>query len=507
MINGPGAIALADAAVSDALRRIEVMGEVEVSGNALTAGGTVLNDATTLVDAIKAEHGFGCTIFQGNVRVATTAFAAGKNERALGTRANEKVTQQVYRLGQRFEGITRTIGKDWVIVYVPLRRHTGQVVGMLAAYRELEDFFGDLTLLDDTQEAVFLQTLDGRINDANRAACDMLRLSKNELVGRSMAEFNEGAAGRDLASMWPVLGDEPAESDYKWRAADDFEFVAKQYISRIEYAGGVQGLTIARDCTEEFVAREELRLLNNELTQLNDSLEEKVRERTRSLQEALDELQATNVELKNTFDELAVTRSELVHYEAKVVSRYAIDKLRDPATYRVAFTVGTFINLFGHFLVPFLRGREDLWANFVSELIEQPVLGACSIAIAFLFPIIVQTHSAVATRIKGRATELLAEFPNAKPDPVFRAAPDGRIIGAGSKTQSILQKHAFTKAQDLIGGVLWENILELQREGRQLPRETSVHVNPLHESFFVTHAPSAAGSVNIYLTAVNPRPN
>ncbi|MFT7693026.1 MAG: PAS domain S-box-containing protein, partial [Candidatus Latescibacterota bacterium] len=282
--NGPGAIELADAAVSDALRRIETMGDVEVVGNKLTAGGIVLNDVTALVDAIKGQHGFGCTIFQGNVRVATTAFAKGKNERALGTRANEKVTQQVYRLGQRFEGITRTIGKDWVIVYIPLRSHTGQIAGMLAAYRELEDFFGDLTSLDDTHEAVFLQTLDGRVSDANRAACDMLRLSKTELVGRSMAEFSEGAADRGLGPTWPALGDEPLEADYKWRAADAFEFVAKQYISRIEYMGVVQVLTIALDCTEEFVAREELRLLNNELTQLNDSFEEKVSERTRSLQ-------------------------------------------------------------------------------------------------------------------------------------------------------------------------------------------------------------------------------
>jgi PAS domain-containing protein len=236
--NGPSAIELADVAVSDALRRIEMMGDVEVVGNKLTAGGIVLNDVTALVDAIKAQHGFGCTIFQGNVRVATTAYAKGKNERALGTRANEKVTQQVYRLGQRFEGITRTIGKDWVIVYIPLRSHTGKMVGMLAAYRELEDFFGDLTLLDDTHEAVFLQTLDCRVSDANRAACDMLRLSKTELVGRSMAEFSEGAAEGALGPTWPALGDEPLEVDHKWRAADDFEFVAKQYISRIESAGG-----------------------------------------------------------------------------------------------------------------------------------------------------------------------------------------------------------------------------------------------------------------------------
>ena len=41
MTNGPSAIELADVAVSDALRRIEMMGDVEVVGNKLTAGGIV----------------------------------------------------------------------------------------------------------------------------------------------------------------------------------------------------------------------------------------------------------------------------------------------------------------------------------------------------------------------------------------------------------------------------------------------------------------------------------
>ena len=72
-------------------------------------------------------------------------------------------------------------------------------------------------------------------------------------------------------------------------------------------------------------------------------------------------------------------------------------------------------------------------------------------------------------------------------------------------TQSVLKKHALTKAQEVIRGALWENILALQRKGKQLPRETSVHINSLQGSFLVAHAPSSVGSVNIYLTAINPR--
>ena len=497
-MDNKGAIELADIAVSDALSRISEMGNVDIVNGELTAGGQVLNGSTALVDAIKARHGFGCTIFQANARVSTTAFAAGKNERALGTYANEEVTQLVYRLGHRYEGIARTIGKDWVIVYVPLRSQAGRIVGMLAAFREIDNFLGDLTLLDDTREAILLQTLDGRVRDANRAACDMLGLPKKDLIGKSMLDFSVDKTDVDVEATWPQLGDEPVESEHKCRAADGFEFVAKLLQSRIEHGSMIQGLTIARDFTEEYEARERLRAVNHQLQQANESLEDQVHDRTRSLQQTLEEL-------RTTVQELTVTKAELGRYEARMISKYAMDKLRDPSTYKVAFTVGTLINLFGHFLVPTMRGRDEIWSNFVSELTDHPVLGVCSIAIAYLFPVLVQLHAAVDTRIKGRAIELLAEFPNTKPDPVFRAAPDGQITGAGLNTQTILNKYALKKAQDILGDALWDDILALQSKGERLPRETSVHVSPLRESFLVAHAPSSAGSVNVYLTAINPR--
>ena len=98
-----------------------------------------------------------------------------------------------------------------------------------------------------------------------------------------------------------------------------------------------------------------------------------------------------------------------------------------------------------------------------------------------------------------------AEFPNRKPDPVFRAAPDGRIIDAGASTKALLSRHELTTAQQLLGDSLWQRILKLQRSGERLPRETFAHVEALEESFIVGHAPSADGAVNVYLTAIDPR--
>ena len=260
--------------------------------------------------------------------------------------------------------------------------------------------------------------------------------------------------------------------------------------------------------TEEkgsFEEVESLRAIRNAQEELLAVFRTTVVEQSDKLDGTLAELQKTNVDLQSTLDDLKEAQSKLVDFEARLVSKYAVEKLRDPATYRVAFTVGTLINLFGHFLVPFMRGRSDVWTRFVAEFQERPILAACTILLAYLFPIIVQVHSAVTSRLRGHGAELRANLSDSKPDPVFRAAPDGRIIDAGAGTRVVLARHKLASAQDVIGSSLWEKILELQRTGEHLPRETLVHVDALNDSFFVAHSPAADGAVNIYLTEAEPR--
>jgi hypothetical protein len=227
-------------------------------------------------------------------------------------------------------------------------------------------------------------------------------------------------------------------------------------------------------------------------------------EQSDKLDGTLAALQTTNQDLQGALNDLREAQSKLVDFESKLVSKYAAEKLRDPATYRVAFTVGTLINLFGHFLVPLVRGQSDVWAQFVAEFQEHPVLTLGSILVAYLFPVIVQIHAAVTSRIRGHGAELRANLTDSKPDPVFRAAADGNIIDSGTGTRAVLAKHELTSAQDVIGASLWEKILELQRAGERLPRQTLVRIETLKDSFFVAHSPAADGAVNIYLTEAEP---
>jgi hypothetical protein len=247
---------------------------------------------------------------------------------------------------------------------------------------------------------------------------------------------------------------------------------------------------------------ERLRAVQATQAQLLTVFQDTVVEQSDKLDGTLTDLQSANTDLTETLGELREARSQLMQYEERLIRKYAIEKLRDPATYRVAFTVGTLINGYGHFLVPYMRGRPDVLQRFMGELEAAPHLVILSIVIAYLFPIIVQVHSAVRSRVRTHATELRAEFPNNKPDPVFRAAPDGRIIDAGAATRELLQKHSLTHAQVLLGQEIWGQIVYLQHGGERLPLETTVHVGALERWYVVGHAPSASGGVNVYLTAV-----
>ena len=134
----------ADTAGLFATSQIALLGPLRTDGSTIYAGSIDLSTRQDLPDMVERETGFGCTIFLGNTRIATTATEAGSTERALGTQANQLVTQLVFRDGEVFSGVTETIGKDWVIVYRPLYGADGKRIGMVASFREWASFVEDL---------------------------------------------------------------------------------------------------------------------------------------------------------------------------------------------------------------------------------------------------------------------------------------------------------------------------------------------------------------------------
>ena len=120
--------------------------------------------------------------------------------------------------------------------------------------------------------------------------------------------------------------------------------------------------------------------------------------------------------------------------QGQLITRLVADKLRDRTTYYVALVVGTLINGFGQLLVPWFRGDADPFVVFAAEWQMRPGLTLFSIFLAYAFPFCVGIYSAVAVRYKNRRLESIADFPERKPDPVFRATRSGPLVELDSES-------------------------------------------------------------------------
>ena len=179
------------------------------------------------------------------------------------------------------------------------------------------------------------------------------------------------------------------------------------------------------------------------------------------------------------------------------LKRYVGDKLRSRNTYIVAAIVGSFINLYGHFLVPTLRGELHPLDRFVVEFASAPGVVFCSILLAYIFPLCVGVYSSVATRFQTRGFERRSWFPDHKPDPVFRASSEGEIADCGSKTKSFLDRYGIKRAQDILGDEAWEQIVEQSAPNDE---PITIYFEADQKTYSVVYSTAPNGDINVYMT-------
>jgi hypothetical protein len=119
-----------------------------------------------------------------------------------------------------------------------------------------------------------------------------------------------------------------------------------------------------------------------------------------------------------------------------------------------------------------------------------------SIILAYAFPMIVGVTSSVITRYKNRRTESVADFPDRKPDPVFRATKDGRLVEIGATTRELFDEHNIQSAQMILGENIWEKITSASEPGGG----HVVNFDPANHRYVVSHAPTAHDQINVYMT-------
>jgi hypothetical protein len=179
-----------------------------------------------------------------------------------------------------------------------------------------------------------------------------------------------------------------------------------------------------------------------------------------------------------------------------LILRLIGDKLRDRTTYVLALFVGTLINLYGQLLVPWLRDYGDPFFIFYLEYYKQPSVTLFSVFLAYAFPFCVGIYSSVATRYKNRRIESIADFPERKPDPVFRATQSGKLVEVGAATQNFFDKYEIDSAQAILGEEIWDEIIS----GKRAEIGTTIYFAAEDVNFLVAHAPTANDEINIYLS-------
>ena len=103
-------------------------GSYQIKNNVLYKGGTKLNDNFTLIDKLGEVLGYKVTIFQNDTRITTNVTKDG--ERAVGTKADEKVIKKVLEAGDSYTGTANVVENELHVAYIPIKNLANENIGM-----------------------------------------------------------------------------------------------------------------------------------------------------------------------------------------------------------------------------------------------------------------------------------------------------------------------------------------------------------------------------------------
>ncbi len=114
--------------------------------NQLMKGSLNLNEQGELLDTFAKASEKAITYFYGDVRMMTTILDESTGERMIGTKASEKVVEQVINGGNEYEDYKLVINnKPYYAYYMPLKNTDGKVIGMLFIGQESSEINAFIT--------------------------------------------------------------------------------------------------------------------------------------------------------------------------------------------------------------------------------------------------------------------------------------------------------------------------------------------------------------------------
>jgi methyl-accepting chemotaxis protein len=118
-----------DLAMGRTLLNEKYPGPWSIRDGKLWKGDTMMNENFNVVDMIGELTGDTATIFQGDTRVATNVKQAS-GERAVGTKASQKVIDETLAGGRVYIGKANVVGVWNQTVYEPIRNGAGEIIGI-----------------------------------------------------------------------------------------------------------------------------------------------------------------------------------------------------------------------------------------------------------------------------------------------------------------------------------------------------------------------------------------
>jgi methyl-accepting chemotaxis protein len=118
-----------DMALSYAVMNDRYPGEWSVREGKLFKGDVRMNENFTAVDSIAVMSNDAVTIFQGDMRIATTV-KNSSGERAVGTKAAANIVEAVIKNGQPYIGKANVVGTWYQTAYEPIKNSRGEVIGI-----------------------------------------------------------------------------------------------------------------------------------------------------------------------------------------------------------------------------------------------------------------------------------------------------------------------------------------------------------------------------------------
>jgi PAS domain S-box-containing protein len=162
------------------------------------------------------------------------------------------------------------------------------------------------SLLEASLDPLVTISAEGKITDVNKATEDVTGVSREQLIGTDFSSYftepEEARKGYQQVFTEGFVRDYPLAIRHTSGKITDVLYHATVYRNE---AGEIQGVfAAARDVTELKLAEEALRRAHDELEQI-------VHERTRDLQDEIDEHKVTEEELRTTTKELEELTQEL----------------------------------------------------------------------------------------------------------------------------------------------------------------------------------------------------